>query len=439
VNPNTKIKAKHFNKQPAWFNTLNSVWKATYPIGTKTKLDKDDLIKAARKATKLHDLGSMFWDEPLDRMLTSLNEEANLTPVGRFISKQRLVNLIAVRLRAEEMFKKHPEILEQELYPVMMVIGLQRTGTTKLQRLLASDPDNRALLSWEALNPAPINGDFKDGKNRIKIARTSEKALKIMSPGFFAIHPVEHLAPEEDVLLLDVSFMSQTAEAITHVPSYAAWLETVDQSPAYAYMVKLLKLLQWQRPAKRWVLKTPHHLEFLHLADKYFGDVQYIWTHRSVYECIPSFLSMVSYSRAMFSNQVDQREVARHWVRKNGYMLDRALDFHEKNGHRLEFTDVPYDDLVSDPIGVLHRIYSDRRETISSELEKIFNEANSKNHQGKYGKHIYSLQDFGINKKFIDQHTQKYQDFQRKMATVGMSSRGKRSNEGSPPSINGKK
>jgi hypothetical protein len=220
VNPNKKIKAKNFKNQPVWFNALNRTWKLTYPLGTKTKLDKDDLIKAARKATKLHDMGNHFWDEPLERMLKSLNEEARLTPVGRFISKQRLINLLAVRLRAENLFKKHPEILEQELYPVMLVIGLQRTGTTKLQRLLASDPDNRALMSWEALNPAPIKGDTHDGKNRIKIARTSEKALKIMSPGFFAIHPVEHLAPEEDVLLLDVSFMSQTAEAITHVPSY---------------------------------------------------------------------------------------------------------------------------------------------------------------------------------------------------------------------------
>lgn len=418
MNPNRKIKANHFKNQPAWFRMLNKGWRITYPMGTKTRLNKDDLIKTARKVTGLNDLGQMFWDEPLNRMLSSLNHEAQLTPVGRFISKQRLVNLLAVRLRAEDLFKKHPEILEQELYPVMLVVGLQRTGTTKLQRLLASDPDNRALMSWEALNPAPIKGDIIDGKNRIKIARTSEKALKIMSPGFFAIHPVEHLAPEEDVLLLDVSFMSQTPEAITHVPSYASWLEKTDQSMAYEYMVSLLKLLQWQRPAKRWVLKTPHHLEFLDLADKYFGDVQYIWTHRSVYESIPSFLSMVSYSRVMFSDQVDKHQVAKHWVRKNGYMLDRALKFHETNSHRTHFTDVPYKELVNDSIGVIKRIYSDRKETISPELEKIFTEANSKNEKGRYGQHVYSLNDFGIDEACVDEHTRKYQLFQKKLSIL---------------------
>lgn len=413
INPKKNIHASHFRKQPVWFRGLNLAWKASYLAGTKVRLDMDDLIREAKKATGFSDLGKYFWDEPLQQMLKSLNEEAELHPVGRFITKQRLVNLLAVRLRAEELFRLHPEILEQELYPVMLIIGLQRTGTTKLQRLLASDPDNRALLSWEALNPSPINGDRFDGKERIKIAKLSENALRIMSPGFFAIHPVEHLAPEEDVLLLDVSFMSQTAEAITHVPSYASWLEKTDQSLAYEYMVRLLKLLQWQRPAKRWVLKTPHHLEFLDLADKYFGDVQYIWTHRNVYECIPSFLSMVAYSRVMFSDRVDKHEIAAHWVKKNGYMLSKALSFHEKNGHRLHFSDVFYQDLVIDTLKVVRKIYSERSEPVSPELGKIFAASNRQNPKGKYGHHVYSLEDFGIDEKYVDSFTQQYQRFQQ--------------------------
>lgn len=396
-------------------NAINKGWMLTYPLGTRIKLNKDDLIRSARKTSGLNDLGKHFHDEPLDVMIDSLNKEAGLHAIGRFIIKQRLVNLLTVRLRAEDMFKKHPEILEQELYPIQLVTGLQRTGTTKLQRLLAADPDTRALLSWEAMNPAPIDGDKDDGKARIKIARTSEKALKIMSPGFFAIHPVEHLSPEEDVLLLDVSFMSQTAEAITYVPSYASWLEQTDQSPAYEYMAKLLKLLQWQRPARRWVLKTPHHLEFLDLVDKYLGKVQYIWTHRNVYECIPSFLSMVVHSMAMFSDRVDKIQVAQHWVRKHGYMLDRALDFYGKNKDRLQFLHVDYQDLVRDPLPVIQRIYAGRNDRIDEGLREIFLSANKRNGQGKYGRHIYSLSDFDMDETFVDQFTKRYQEFREQL------------------------
>ena len=167
-----------------WFTLINKLWQKTYPLGTKSVLNKESLMKAAKKATGLNDFGIDFWEEPLEIMLKSINEEAQLHPIGRFITRQRIINLLSVRLRAEYYFKKHPEILEQELYPCMVIVGLQRTGTTKLQRLLASDPENRSILSWEALNPAPVNNDIKTGKERIKIAKTSVKALQYMSPGF---------------------------------------------------------------------------------------------------------------------------------------------------------------------------------------------------------------------------------------------------------------
>jgi len=404
------IKSVDFNKNPLWFKSLNAIWKSTFPLGTSIKLDKDKLIKAAQNHTGLTDLGKDFWDEPLERMLNSLNKEAKLHPVGRFISKKRIENLLSVRLRAEDWFKKHPEILEQPLYPVTVIIGLQRTGTTKLHRLMASDPECRALLSWEAINPAPLNGDAKTGEERIKMARMSEKALKIMSPGFFAIHPVEHLAPEEDVLLLDVSFLSTTAEATMHVPSYAQWLEKTDQSSAYEYAVKLMKFLQWQRPAKRWVLKTPHHLEFLDLATKHFRDVQFVWTHRNAHKAIPSFLSMVSYSRILFSNHVDPFNVAQHWVKKIGQMTSRAIDFRTKNKDA-QFIDVSYFDLVKNSLPVMKRIYKTRGLEINTDLENTFRNAEQTNPKGKYGVHKYELSDFGIDEGFIDKYTKDYKAF----------------------------
>lgn len=406
------IQTVDYNKKPLWFSALNTAWQSSYPIGTKIKLDKDKLIKAARKNTGLHNLGKDFWDEPLERMIASINQEARLHPVGRFISKKRIENLLSVRLRAEDWFKKYPEILEQPLYPVNVIIGLQRTGTTKLHRMLASDHDTRALLSWEAINPAPMNGDLKTGAERIKMAKMSEKALKIMSPGFFAIHPVEHLAPEEDVLLLDVSFLSTTAEATMHVPSYSAWLEKTDQSMAYGYAAKLMKFLQWQRPAKQWVLKTPHHLEFLDLADKYFENVQFIWTHRNVKEAIPSFLSMVSYSRVLFSSEVDANEVAQHWVRKIGYMLEKAMAYRDKNDHTNKIIDVSYHELIEDSLAIMKRIYSRRNQEISEKLKQIFKNTEQINPKGKYGIHRYELIDFGIDANFIDKHTKEYQLFQ---------------------------
>ena len=406
-----------FSKRPILFRAINSVWKSTYFLGSKIILDKDDLISKARKTTGLTDLGKDFQDEPVERMLRSINGEANLNPIGRFITRERLSSLISIRLRAEYFFKKHPEILEQELYPAWIIVGLQRTGTTKLQRLLAVDPNHRVIPSWEVINPLPLKLDFRPSANyedpkRIKVARTSVKAVEWMSPGFFAIHPIDAIQPEEDILMLDVSFLSTTTEAMMNVPSYAAWLETVDQSQAYEYAVKLLKFLQWVKPAKRWVLKTPHHLEFPHLITKHFNEVKFLWPHRNIYESVPSYLSMLTYNYMMFSDDVDERKIAQHWVRKTGYMLQQALDFRLQGNNSEKFLDIYYKDLIRDSMQELGRIYS-LDGGLNETLVERFRKHEEEHPHRKHGIHQYSLEDFGLSEADIDKHTSHYQEFMK--------------------------
>ncbi|MFO8129088.1 MAG: sulfotransferase [Bacteroidales bacterium] len=404
------IKPTDFDRQPWWFKGLNRAWKALYPLGAEIVLDKDRLIRAARESTGLQDLGGDFWDEPLERMLWSINHEADLHPAGRFISKQRIVGLLNIRLRAEYWFRKHPEILDRPLYPVWLITGLQRTGTTKLQRLLAADPGNRVLSSWEAINPAPLNHHFPARDKRIRMARISEQSLRIMAPGFFAIHPVEHMAPEEDILLLDTTFLSTTPEATMHVPSYASWLERTDQSLAYEYAVKLLKFLQWQKPARRWVLKSPHHLEFLDLIIKHFGDVRILWTHRNVLESIPSFLSMMAHSQKIFSDAVTLERVAEHWVRKSGYMLDKGLRFRRSDHREGLFADIKYTGLVRDASSVMQKIY-EKEGGMLPQLADKFAEAEKMNPPAKYGTHQYDLADFRLTPGDIERYTAGYEKF----------------------------
>lgn len=404
------ISSSDFNQQAKWLSAINRRWEKSYKNGAAPLLNKDKLIRIARRKTGLNDLGKYFWDEPFDRLLDSYNHEARLHPIGNFITGKRLMNLLTVRLRAEHWFKKFPEILEQELYPPIIIAGLQRTGTTKLHRLLTADPNNRVLRSWEALNPAPFKLNARKDK-RIRIARTSEKALRLMTPGFFAIHPVEHLAPEEDILLLDVSFLSTTPEATSHVPSYSKWLEETDQSLAYEYGSRLLRLLQWQKPARNWVLKSPHHLEFLHLVEKYYGNPHFIWPHRDPAECIPSFLSMVCHSRALFSDEVRINDVSEHWVAKTAYMLNKALSYRQEKNHALNFTDILYEELVRDPMGQLEKIY-ERHGGINDSLAQKFQMAEVKNPKGKYGSHHYKLRDFGLGREdLIRKNTTYYELF----------------------------
>lgn len=375
-------------------------------FGVGSSLDSKRLMRAAQQKTGLDDFGNDPLIEPLDKLLSSINAEAALHPFGQFITRQRLINVLANRLRVVALLKKHPEILEIQIEQPIIITGLQRTGTTRLHRLLSNHPNVRSLRSWEALNPVPFEGDHQN-KKRIQFAKTAETALKYMSPAFFAIHPVEHEAPEEDILLNDMSFISTVPEATMHVPAYAAWVETESHLFPYAYLKKLLQILSWQHPKERWVLKTPQYLEFLEEAHQVFPDAKYIHTYRDPLKVIPSFCSMVFQSRRIFSDKVDAQELSKHWLRKNSYMMNDALKFWKEQAAK-NVLHVSYYDMMNDFHGEMKKIYSFVGLPYSQEIEDSLTQHNAINKQNKYGVHQYQVQDFGLSHQEIDDHFSLY-------------------------------
>ncbi len=98
-------------------------------------------------------------------------------------------------------------------------------------------------------------------------------------------------------------------------------------------------------------------------------------------------------------------------------MLDKALGFLNEKNNSSKFTHIFYEDLVGNTMGVMQQIYADRGETFTPELEKIFKEADKQNVQGKYGQHVYALEDFGIDESYIDRYTKEYRNFLQNLKT----------------------
>ncbi|MGB1581605.1 MAG: sulfotransferase family protein, partial [Nevskiales bacterium] len=316
--------------RPLAIRLFNAVGRLFSLFGIRASLRPESIVKAARRRAGLQDFGSMEFMPALEVLAKSLDTEARLHPFGRLVARDRLVGFLTVRLKVQQLVQDHPEILQQEINAPLVIAGLQRTGTTMLHRLLAADPDNRAMMSWESIDPTPVK--VKPGKPdpRYKKAELAEKALKYMAPEFFAIHPVEAGAPEEDILLLEYSLMSDVPESMFYVPSYGDWLKKQDMMPAYAYLKLLLQVLQWQRAGQRWVLKTPAHLGQLDTLLKVFPDARIIQTHRDPSKTTASFSSMVTHGSGVFSDTVDAHERALLWLYKNAEMLRKARLVREK-------------------------------------------------------------------------------------------------------------
>ena len=366
-------------------------------------LDPASLMAAAEEATGLLDFGDPSFREPLGVLVDAIEKEANLHPLGRVITRTRLISTLANRARIEEQYRRHPEIADESVSRPIVIAGLQRTGTTLLHRMLASDRRLRALASWEAISPAPL--DPAGGPDaREARANQSEIALGYLAPDFFAIHPVEASAPEEDVLLLDLSLRSTVAEATLRVPTFSRWLEQQDQTPAYRALERAMKLLLFQRrPSKnaRWVLKTPHHLEWLDVLFSVFPDATVVWTHREPRETVPSFCSMVAHGRGVFSDHVDPREVGAHWSRKIERMVERGMAAREAAGER-HFVDVRYEDLVRDPIAQARRVYAAAELPFERETQDAMKDLLKKQQKDRFGHHVYRAEDFGLTSEGID-------------------------------------
>ena len=399
--------------RPLPIRVLNKAGHLMEKLGVDATLDVNSLMQNASKKSGLWDYGDLWFREPLQVLVNAINDEANLTPFGRLVQRSRLESALVTRLRVEALLKEHPEIHDIELGKLVLIAGLQRTGTTTLHRLIAADPQMRSLVSWEALNPVPLPGENGNPAKRIRQARLAEKSLAYIAPEFFAIHPVEHDAPEEDVLLLDLCFMSQAPEATMHVPSYAAWLETRDHTPAYEYLRTLLKILTWQKPARHWVLKTPHHMEYLDVILNVFPQATIVQTHRDPQKTTGSFCSMVAHGRGVFSDQVNAHEVASHWVRKVRRLMERSMAVREAaqaQGNADRFVDVSYYDLLQDPAAEIARIYKAAGIEFTEATRNAVNCTRERNVQHRYGRHVYRLEDFALSKDTIEQQYHFYRE-----------------------------
>jgi hypothetical protein len=217
---------------------------------------------------------------------------------------------------------------------------------------------------------------------------------------------VEAHAPEEDVLLLDTSFVSPSADATLRVPTYSAWLQDVDQRPAYRYFRRLIQLLLWQREG-RWLGKTPHHLENLDALLEVFPDARIIHTHRDPVRVVASFCSMIAHGRALFSDRVDPREVGAQLGAKAVRAVTRAMEVRNRVGAGA-FLDVTYPDLVADPLGEIRRITDFVGLSPEPASERAMREWIAANPQNKHGVHRYRLDDFGLDRLRLEKDFEPY-------------------------------
>jgi hypothetical protein len=265
--------------------------------------------------------------------------------------------------------------------------------------LIAADSRLRSMPLWEGQEPV-ANPREKAGADGVdpRYARSARAwaGMQATAPLVAAMHPMDpaHIHEEIELQLPDVASYNQ--EWVARAPRWRDHYLAHDQTPHYAYMKRVLQILQWTRPRERFVLKSPQHLEQLGPLLATFPDATVVVTHRDPVAVIQSTITMLTYG-ARNSYRTPRPEWYRdYWSDR----IRRLLEASVRDRGRLpsgRTVDVLFHEFMADELGTVARIYEAAGLPLTPAARAEI-EAHRRAHpRGKQGQVVYDLRrDFDV-------------------------------------------
>ncbi len=225
----------------------------------------------------------------------------------------QLLQWLKNRLLLTDLLTRHPEIHDIELLPPVVIAGLPRTGTTHLHNLLAararpSAPCRTGRATSRSRCPP------KRGSSRIRARTRMDVAVQVMNTRDAALRadarddhrPRARGDPAAGQRLLHDAVRdprrtcrggaTTTWPTIRHRTT-STWRPSSRRCSSCA-------------GGRRWLLKSPQHLEQLPVLNKVFPGVVVVCTHRDPVPVALSMLAMLTYTARMHRSPVPVEEIA---------------------------------------------------------------------------------------------------------------------------------
>lgn len=397
---------------PEWLSSINR--EGSYmDLEASVPLDEESLKRAAIEATGLTDFGDDSWLIPFRIYLKSLKEQARLTLMGRLMARHDIFMWLKTRLHVNDLLSKHPEIEEQEVTAPMVIVGLPRSGTSILFEVLWQDPDVGVPLMWEAMQPCPPpESATYNSDPRIESCDKIITQWSRVCPEFATMHEMRGDIPAECGLLMAATFISDHVASLHQTPSYSMWCATeADFVPVYEYHKKILQILQWKNPRKRWLLKAPEHQVHLETLLKVYPDARIVQTHRDPIKCMASTTSLMGSLYYMRSDQPFNAEMFENIImgEATASRLEKVI-LQRENGivPEANITDSRYQDLMDNPVSCIEKIYTHFDMELSNSTKNLMLNYLASKPKGKFGKHSYQVDDSKSKEREL---FKRYQDY----------------------------
>ena len=417
-----KLKRSH-----AWVGRHRQEWPYAVP---QSRLDFDSLVGQAKRFAAELDVpfesACPGWTrEALKRLVRSLRApEAKLREdrLGDVVFElSRFLRRHAELARERQ---RHPEIVGERIARPVFIVGMNRSGTTFLHRLIARDPRFWALRLYELVEPVLPADEYAavagtpDDPRRARIAEASHSfdIFKVME----GVHPFDIDAPEEDFPIFKKAFVSWSFTAQFRVPDYARWLAANGSGDAYAFHRRTVQYYAWQRrqvgPGRvgQWLFKMPFHLMELETLLETYPDAFFIQTHRAPTQVMGSWNSLVERARSVAMKPLPRDDLGAEQLAFMSGMLNGAARFrsaHPELEHR--WADVAYADLIRDPIAVVGDLYRRFDWPLPQTVVAAMNAwlSGQAERRRREVRHRYRLEDYGLTPNAVDAAFAPYREF----------------------------
>ena len=308
------------------------------------------------------------------------------------------------RLRWEADVAKHPEILDEDVDDPIVVLGLPRSGTTKMQRFLSADPNLQATPAWAMWNPAPFPGEQRgEAHLRRDWANRMMNAVTNTGDTYQKMHEFAADEAEESSFIPIMNFDSIGQFITAPDYKYLEWFRSRSRVHSQAYLKEMLKYLQWQQGGKKgpWLLKNPCNTgEFLEVLEV-FPKATFVMSRRDIYKTMGSSMRMGTEILQNTFDPLDPKFVGQYTVDNWAYETKRYLQQREDKGPEVRLLECDYKTSVADGTSIARDLYDLAGLPWTREGEAAMRQWDIDNPRHKLGSYGYDLEDYGWSEEKI--------------------------------------
>jgi hypothetical protein len=308
----------------------------------------DTALRRAHRST----FSDISFVAPLQRLLKSYAEEADLSFLGRCATRFDIMRCLSNLLRLDTAEEENPAIVTVDIQQPVFITGLPRSATTFFHALLAQDPENAVPRCWRLLHPYPPEGSLAASIRKAQV-EMELGLFRWMTPGIGSLHPLFADAPQECTDITAHIFQSLRFDSTHRIPSYQNWLDAHGHQEAFRFHRRFLQHLQAQHPG-RWILKSPDHVFALEAIRTVYPDAKIVFLHRDPVSVVASCAKLEELLRRSFARHIDRAEIGRH---VSGRLVEATRRMMEAASQSNSILHLHYRELVAAPLEAAEKLY----------------------------------------------------------------------------------